>query len=99
MARRETHKGPAGLLLYLRVQPRASRNEIVMRDDGSIKVRLTAPPVEGAANEALVDFLADRLSIAKSQVEIISGQTSRDKVVRITGVSDEDAMRLLNISE
>jgi uncharacterized protein (TIGR00251 family) len=68
-------------------------------EDGSIKVRLTAPPVDGAANEALVKFLADTLSVAKSQVEIVSGHTSRDKVLRISGISDEDVMRLLNIRE
>jgi uncharacterized protein (TIGR00251 family) len=68
-------------------------------EDGSIKVRLTAPPVDGAANEALVKFLADTLSVAKSQIEIVSGHTSRDKVLRISGVSDEDVMRLLNIRE
>ena len=99
MARRRGNKETGGVLLYVRIQPRASKNEIVMRDDGSIKIRLTAPPVDGAANEALVKFLAGTLSIAKSQVTIISGQTSRDKVVRITGVPDEDVMRLLNIRE
>ena len=99
MARERTRKGPSGLLLYLRIQPRASKNEIVTREDGSIKVRLTAPPVDNAANEALVKFLSDTLSVAKSQIEILSGHTSRDKVVRVIGVSDEDAMRLLNIRE
>lgn len=99
MARRRASSGPGGALLYLRIQPRASKNEIVTMEDGSVKVRLTAPPVDGAANEALVAFLADTLGIAKSQVEIISGHTSREKVVRITGVSDEEIMRLLNIGE
>ena len=99
MARQRSNKETGGVLLYVRIQPRASKNEIVMRDDGSIKIRLTAPPVDGAANEALVKFLADTLSVAKSQVMIISGETARDKVVRITGVPDEDVMRLLNIRE
>lgn len=99
MARRRSNKEAGGVLLYVRIQPRASKNELVMRDDGSIKIRLTAPPVDGAANEALVKFLADTLSVAKSQVMIISGETARDKVIRITGVPDEDVMRLLNIRE
>jgi uncharacterized protein (TIGR00251 family) len=99
MARQRSNKETGGVLLYVRIQPRASKNEIVMREDGSIKIRLTAPPVDGAANEALVKFLAGTLSVAKSQVTIISGETARDKVIRITGVPDEDVMRLLNIRE
>lgn len=99
MARQRSSKGPGGVLLYLRIQPRASKNEIVTMEDGSIKVRLTSPPVDGAANEALVKFLADTLSVAKSQVGIVSGHSSRDKVIRISGVKDEDVMRLLNIRE
>jgi uncharacterized protein (TIGR00251 family) len=64
-------------------------------EGGGIKVRLTAPPVDGAANEALVRFLAEALSVPKTRIEIISGQTSRDKVVRVSGVSEEDVRRVL----
>ncbi|HEX9860301.1 MAG TPA: DUF167 domain-containing protein [Nitrospirota bacterium] len=99
MARQRSSKETGGVLLYVRIQPRASKNELVTMEDGSIKIRLTAPPVDGAANEALVKFLAGTLSVAKSQVTIISGETARDKVIRITGVPDEDVMRLLNIRE
>ncbi len=81
--------------LSLRIQPRASKNEIILMDNGGIKVRLTAPPVDGAANEALVKVLADRFSIAKSRVEIVSGHTGRDKIMRIHGISDADAGELL----
>ena len=86
---------PAGVTLTVRIQPRASKNEVVRLENGGLKIRLTAPPVDGAANEALVKFLADRFSVAKSQVEIVSGHTSRDKIVRISGVSTEDAESLL----
>jgi hypothetical protein len=79
----------------VRIQPRASKNETVRLENGGLKIRLTAPPVDGAANEALVKFLADQFSVSKSQVEIISGHTSRDKIVRISGVSTEDAESLL----
>ncbi len=73
----------APVTLSIRIQPRASKNEIVARAGGGLKIRLTAPPVDGAANEALVKFLADTLSIPKSHVEIVSGHTSREKIVRI----------------
>jgi uncharacterized protein (TIGR00251 family) len=82
--------------LSVRIQPRASKNEVIRREDGGIKIRLTAPPVDGAANEALIRFLADALSVPKSQVEIIAGHASRDKIVRIHGTSEADARRLLN---
>jgi uncharacterized protein (TIGR00251 family) len=82
--------------LSIRIQPRASKNEIVMMDDGNHKIRLTAPPVDGAANESLVKFLSDILSVAKSSVEIVSGHTSREKVVRISGMTEAEARRLLN---
>jgi uncharacterized protein (TIGR00251 family) len=83
--------------LSVRIQPRASKNEILRREGGGFKIRLTAPPVDGAANEALVKFLADTLSVARSRVEIISGHASRDKIVRISGVRQDDAERLLNL--
>jgi uncharacterized protein len=86
---------PASVTLSVRIQPRASKNEVIRLEDGGIKIRLTAPPVDGAANEALVRFLADRFSVAKSQVEIVSGHTSRDKIVRVNGVSGEGAESLL----
>ncbi len=95
-AGRPRDKAAAAVTLSIRIQPRASKNELVRREDGGLKIRLTAPPVDGAANEALIRFLADTLSISKSQVEIISGHTSRDKIVRIHGTSEADASRLLN---
>jgi uncharacterized protein (TIGR00251 family) len=82
--------------LSIRIQPRASKNEIITTAGGRLKIRLTAPPVDGAANEALVKFLADTLSIPKSHVEIVSGHTSREKIVRITGINGAEARRLLN---
>ena len=84
-------------LLVTRIQPRASKNEIIPMEGGALKVRLTAPPVDGAANEGLIRFLSEVLGIAKSRVEIISGQTSREKRIRIGGMSEAEARRLLNI--
>ena len=74
------------------VQPRASKNEIAGMHDGRIKVRLAAPPIDGAANAALVDFIATRLAIAKARVRIVAGATGRRKVVEIEGI-DEQAVR------
>ncbi len=81
--------------MSVRIQPRASKNEVVSRE-GGVKIRLTAPPVDGAANEALVRFLADTLCVSKSQVEIVSGHTARDKVVKISGIDKTAAETILN---
>ncbi len=86
----------AAATLSIRIQPRASKNEVVRMEDGGIKIRLSAPPVDGAANEALIKFLADLMNVPKSQVEIVSGHNSKNKIVRIEGVSRETAEELLN---
>ncbi len=70
---------PEGLILSVRVQPKASRNAIQGLHGGALKLSLTAPPVEGAANKACIAFVAKKLGLAKSAVEIVSGQTSRNK--------------------
>jgi hypothetical protein len=87
---------PGCVTLSVRIQPRASKNEVVTMENGGLKIRLTSPPVDGAANEALIRFLAETLSVAKSQVEIISGHTAREKRIRISGVNEDDVDRLLN---
>ena len=84
-----------GVLLRLRIQPRASRDEIVGMAGDAIRLRLTAPPVDGAANEALVHFLAARLRVSRSAVELVGGHTSRSKVVVVTGVSQKEAAERL----
>ncbi len=70
----------------VRVVPRANKSEIVGVEGAALKIRLKAPPVEGKANEALVKFLAERLAVSKSQIEILSGHTARTKVVRVRGI-------------
>ena len=99
MSRPRNKEGSEAVTLSVRIQPRASKNEIVTMESGGLKIRLTAPPVDGAANEALVKFLATTLSIPKSHVEIVSGHTSREKVVRISGISNAEVKRLLNSGE
>ena len=73
----------------VRVAPRASRNAIAGIHEGALKVSLTAPPVGGAANDALKKLLAKALGIPKSNIEIIRGEHSRNKTLRIRGVSRE----------
>ena len=74
----------------VRVVPRASRNKIAGIHDGAVRIRLTTPPVEGAANEALVVFLSSVLHVAKRDIELVSGQTARNKVVSVSGLSPEE---------
>lgn len=69
------------------MQPRASKTELAGLHDGRLRIRLAAPPVDGAANAALVAFIAEKLAIAKSRVQVTAGLTSRRKVVRIEGMS------------
>ncbi|MBW1707793.1 MAG: YggU family protein [Deltaproteobacteria bacterium] len=81
--------------IKVRVVPRSSRNQIIGVDDGIFKIKLTAPPVDGKANKALREFLARRLGLARGKVEIISGERSRQKSVRIHGLTLEDVNALL----
>jgi uncharacterized protein len=74
-----------GASLRVRVTPRSKRNAIAGARDGAVLVRLTAPPVEGAANTALAQILAKALGIAPSAIELVRGATGRDKLVRVSG--------------
>lgn len=81
--------------LSMRVQPRASRDEIAgVGADGVLKVRVCAPPVEGAANERLIGLMARQLRIPKSNIVVAAGGTSRNKVVEVRGAG-EDAQEVL----
>ncbi len=86
-------------LLSVRVQPRASRDEIVGRQGDEIKVRITAPPVEGAANKHLIKFLAKKLGVKKARLQIRSGQTGRSKIVEIEGITLAEAEAALGLKE
>src|SRR5436309_14837250 len=82
--------------LSLRVQPRASRNAVVGWTGDTLNIRLTAPPVEGAANAACRKFLADLLDLPQSQLEILRGERSRQKVVRIKGLTQDEVRARLS---
>jgi uncharacterized protein (TIGR00251 family) len=86
---------PGGVTIKVYVAPRSSANSVVGVHDGEIKVALTAPPVDGAANKALVEFLAKKLGVPKSAVSLMSGETSRHKVVQINGVTAPKATEKL----
>ncbi|MCW5875808.1 MAG: DUF167 domain-containing protein [Anaerolineales bacterium] len=84
--------GRRGAALAIRVTPRARRDEIVeVLPDQTIKIRLTAPPVEGKANEALIGFLSKVLDVSRSRIEIIAGDTGRDKLVSILDMDSSEA--------
>jgi len=81
--------------LTVEVRPRAGRDEIVGWQGSRLRVRVTAPPADGAANEAVRALLAERLGCAPSRVEIVRGHTARTKIVRVAGLApDEAATRL-----
>ena len=85
----------SGVLLTVRVQPRASRDEVAGAIEGALKIRLCAPAVENRANEALTEFLAAVLKVPKSSVRILSGERGRTKRVEITGVTRQQVVNLL----
>lgn len=85
----EAHNEHGTLTLTVRVTPRASRDALTL-EDGILRARLTAPPVEGAANEALVTLLADRLHLPKRAITIVRGATSRDKQIAISGITADE---------
>ncbi len=84
------------LLLRVRVQPKASRNAFLVVE-GRVRVALTAPPVEGAANKALCVFLAKRMGVAKRCVTVVGGDKSRDKTLRIEECSPSEARNRLGL--
>lgn len=85
--------------MTVRVQPRASRNGVAGLSEGVLRVRLTAPPVENRANEALVRFLAEALGVPRGCVEIVAGDRGRNKIVRVRGVAPDELRRRLGLEE
>ena len=83
-------KTERGFKLTLFIQPKASKNEIIGPHNGALKIKITAPPVDGKANAALVEFLSEILDIPKRQIEILKGQTGRNKSVEIFGLNENE---------
>jgi len=82
---------PDGILLSVKLQPRASKNEIVSSAGDELKIRVTAPPVDSAANAALVELLAKKLDCPRNQIELVRGHKSRHKLVKLHGIAPETA--------
>jgi uncharacterized protein len=81
----------SGAAFTVRIVTRAQRNEIVgIQEDGSLKIRLTAAPTDGQANVALIKFLAERLSVQESAIEIVAGRDNRDKWISVEGITTRD---------
>jgi uncharacterized protein (TIGR00251 family) len=83
--------------IAIRVQPRAARDEIAGERDGALLVRVTAPPVDGKANDAACKLLAKRLGVAPSRVAVVRGASARDKLVEVEGVEEEALRRQLGV--
>jgi uncharacterized protein (TIGR00251 family) len=86
-----------GIVIHLLVQPRASKNEVVGAQGDELKVRLTSPPVEGAANRLCCEYIAKRLGLAKGAVILEAGETSRHKRLFLPGVSAAEVLSAFNL--
>ncbi|MFZ0802392.1 MAG: DUF167 domain-containing protein [Terriglobales bacterium] len=89
------YESAVGVSFAVKVQPRAKKNAIVGELGDALKIALTAPPVEGRANEVCIKFLANLLEVPRSSVTIASGETSRRKVIRVQGLTAEDLRKRL----
>ena len=87
---------PEGCTLLVRIHPGARRDAVTGMHDGALKISLTTPPVEGRANEALIAFLAEALSLPKARIALVAGMTSRSKVLRIEGKSAAEVQAALS---
>jgi len=88
---------PGGVTFAIKVHPRAKKNAITGELGDALRVSLTAPPVEGKANEACIDFFAKLLEVPRSSITIAAGHTSRNKVIRVIGLSVTEIEKRLNI--
>ena len=96
---REAGRGEGAATVTVHVLPRASREGVAGLFGDAVRVRLTAPPLENRANEALVRFLSATLGVPRSWVEIVSGRRGRKKVVRVAGISREDLFLRLGLQQ
>ncbi len=90
--------GPEGIVLRVHVQPGAGRSAVVGRHGDALKVRVAAPPVEGRANEASRSLVSEALGVPESDVELISGQSSRAKRFRLNGLDSEEGEKRLRVA-
>jgi uncharacterized protein (TIGR00251 family) len=95
----EIAAGPGGMTFYVQVQPRASRDAIAGEHVDALKIRLTAPPLDERANDALVQLLAKRLNVPRAAVRIVAGEKNRRKRVVVTGVERDQVLALAAAAE
>jgi uncharacterized protein (TIGR00251 family) len=88
---------PEGATFAVKIHPRAKKNAITGEVGDALKLSLTAPPIEGRANDACIEFFANLLNVPRSSITIASGQTSRNKVIRVTGLTAADVQRRLGV--
>jgi uncharacterized protein len=93
------HDTPLGAAFQVRIHPRARRNAITGEIGDALKLALTAPPVEGRANDACISFFADLLNVARSSVTIAAGHSSRNKVIRIAAMSAAEVQKRLAVRD
>ena len=91
------HQTPTRVSFAIKVHPRAKKNAITGEYGDALKLALTAPPVEGRANEACIEFFANLLKVPRSSVTIASGETSRNKVVRVVGMTADEVRRRIGL--
>ena len=89
------HDTPSGATFAVKIHPRAKKNAITGQGRDALKLALTAPPVDGKANQGCIDFFAKLLNVPRSSVTIAAGQSSRNKVIRVAGLSAEEVRRRL----
>jgi uncharacterized protein (TIGR00251 family) len=87
----------AGAAFAVKIHPRAKKNAITGEVGDALKLALTAPPIDGRANDACIEFLANLLEVPRSSVTIASGQTSRRKVIRVKGLSADEVRKRLGV--
>ena len=86
-----------GIRIALQVQPRASKSEVLGLQGDALKVRVQAPPVEGAANQAVVELVAETLGVKRGAVSLVAGESGRRKVVAVAGITPAEAARRLRL--
>jgi uncharacterized protein (TIGR00251 family) len=90
---------PDGILLSVKVQPRATKNQISGAQGNELKIQVTAPPVDSAANEALVEFLAEKFDCGRNRIEIVRGHKSRHKTVKLHAFMPDEILRKIGAQE
>jgi len=91
------HSSRSGVSFAIRVHPRAKKNAITGELGDALKVSLTTPPIDGRANEACIEFFAKLLKVPRSSVTIASGQTSRNKLIRVAGLSADEVRKRIAV--